>query len=90
RQGVDAAFVLNEIADGWPIEQFRAEHEAAEKEHSVFGVPTFVAGDKAVFVRVMTRPDGDARLARRTIEGILRLMVGFPELNELKHTSIPR
>ena len=29
-------------------------------DHQVFGVPTFIVGDKAAFVRVMTRPGDDA------------------------------
>ncbi|MGH9299820.1 MAG: protein-disulfide isomerase, partial [Acidimicrobiales bacterium] len=59
-------------------------------DHDVFGVPTFISGDQAVFVRLMNRPDGDAELALRTIEGVLSLMETMPELNEYKHTSIPR
>jgi hypothetical protein len=58
--------------------------------HHVFGVPTFVVGDRAVFVRVMTRPGGDASLARSTIDGILDLLEGHPELNEFKHTTVGR
>lgn len=90
REGVEADFVFREIASGWPLDTFRKEHEAAEREHSVWGVPTFILGDKAVFVRVMTRPNGDASLARRTIDRILDIVEGFPELNELKHTTIPK
>ena len=37
-------------------------------EHQVFGVPTFIIGKDAAFVRLMDRPVGDADLARRTIE----------------------
>jgi predicted DsbA family dithiol-disulfide isomerase len=89
-QGVDADAVFTEIADGWPLETFRKEHEAAASEHSVWGVPTFIAGDGAVFVRLMTRPQGDAALASKTIERVVDLVTGFPELNEFKHTSISR
>jgi hypothetical protein len=56
----------------------------------VWGVPTFVQGDEAVFVRLMTRPRGDAELARRTIDRLVELLGGFPELNEFKHTSLKR
>ena len=52
----------------------------------VFGVPTFMVGDRAVFVRLMSRPQGDAALARRTIDGVLDLFVDQPDLNEFKHT----
>ncbi|MGH9303881.1 MAG: DsbA family protein [Acidimicrobiales bacterium] len=89
-QGVDPGFVFKEIEAGWPLEQFRREHEEAESEHSVFGVPTFIVGSQAVFVRLMNRPADDTALARRMIEQVLATIAGFPELNELKHTSIPR
>ena len=88
--GVDADAVLTEVADGWPRDVFRKAHEAAVSEHKIFGVPTFVIGPDAVFVRVMTRPHGDAELARTTIEHVVRLLVGHPDLNEFKHTSISR
>jgi hypothetical protein len=38
----------------------------------------------------MTRPEGDASLARMTIEHVLELLVIHPEINEFKHTSISR
>jgi hypothetical protein len=88
--GVDADAVFAQIEDGWPLEVFRKEHEQSVAEHSVFGVPTFIAGDRAVFVRFMHRPQGDAELAKRTIERGLDLVTGFPELNEFKATTIPR
>ena len=88
--GVDAGAVLAELDDGWPLDAFRKEHEEAVDSHQVFGVPTFVAGDHAVFVRVLARPAGDASLATSTIDRVLNLVNGFPELNEFKHTSIPR
>ncbi len=88
--GLDGRAVLAAVDDGWPVDLFRKEHEAAVAEHQVFGVPTFVVGDQAAFVRLMTRPAGDGELARRTIERVLALVGGAPELNELKHTTIPR
>jgi 2-hydroxychromene-2-carboxylate isomerase len=89
-QGADAEAVFAEIADGWPLEQFRKEHEAAAGDHKVWGVPTFIKDDQSVFVRLMTRPQGDGALATKTIERVIDLVGGFPELNEFKHTSIPR
>jgi len=87
--GVDAQKVLVEIADGWPRRTFRKAHESAMSDHHVFGVPTFIRGGDAVFVRIMTRPNGDAGTSRATIERVLNLLVEHPELNEVKHTSIP-
>jgi hypothetical protein len=90
RVGVDAAGVFAELAAGWPFELFRHEHDASVHDHAVFGVPTFIIGERAVFVRLMTRPHGDKDLARSTIDRVLELLVDHPDLNEFKHTSIPR
>lgn len=88
--GVDADYVFGEIESGWPLDTFHKEHEVGVRDHAVWGVPTFVAEDQAVFVRLMTRPGEDGPLARRTIDGVLSLLTGMPELNEYKHTSIAR
>ena len=52
----------------------------------VFGVPTFIANDKAVFVRLMSRPEGDGKLAETTVERVIDIVDGFPDLNEYKFT----
>ena len=90
RAGIDADLVFTEIEDGWPIKLLRSEHETSVADHSVFGVPTFISGDQAVFVRIMTRPKGDGVLARNTIDRVLELVTGHPDINEYKHTTIPR
>ena len=36
------------------------------------------------------RPRGDAELARTTVERTLDLVTGWDDLNEFKHTSVPR
>ena len=77
----------------WPRaarDVYRKAHEAAVTAHNVFGVPTFIVGDAAAFVRIMTRPQGDASLARSTIDGVLGLFDDQPALNEFKHTNISR
>ena len=58
--GVDADAVLSEIDGGAAIATVQAAHEAAAKDHHVWGVPTFILGDQAAFVRYMDRPQGDA------------------------------
>ena len=88
--GVDADAVFAEIADGAPLDTVRKEHEAAALDHDVWGVPTFIVGDQAVFIRLTTDSAGDGELARTRIDRILELATGYPELNEFKHTSIPR
>ncbi len=89
RNDVPGLAVLDEVAGGEPLARVRAEHEAVTGSHSVWGVPTFISGERAVFVRLMDRPGGDASLATRTIERLVELL-DWPELNEFKHTSIPR
>lgn len=86
--GVDAASVLSEVDAGWPLEVLRDEHTESVDRHQVFGVPTFIIGPRAVFVRLMRRPAGDADVARRTVERIVDMIDGWPELNEFKHTSL--
>ncbi len=90
--GVDADEVFAAIEDGTALKQVRAEHEAVVASHNVWGVPTFVSGDEAVFIRIMDRaPVGtDQALSRDTIERIVNLLDSWPNLNEFKHTSIKR
>ncbi len=88
-QGVDPGLVFGEIKSGWPLDEYRKSHEAAVADNAVFGVPTFVAGGQAAFVRIMTRPAKDAGLATATIERVLELLEHHLELNEFKRTSIP-
>jgi 2-hydroxychromene-2-carboxylate isomerase len=87
--GVDANAVFDEIATGRPLQQVKEEHTAAADQHKVWGVPTFIQDGQAVFARLMNRPEGDGDLATTTIERLLDLLT-WPELNEFKHTSIPR
>lgn len=89
RQGVPSRQVFDEIKSGWPLDEYRKSHESAVADYAVFGVPTFVAGGQAAFVRIMTRPGEDAGVAIATIDRVLDLLQNHPELNEFKHTSIP-
>lgn len=90
-QGVDAEAVFAAIDSGSALKTVQAEHEAYAASHTVWGVPTFIAGDEAVFVRFMHRsPDGsDPKESIRSIERVVELL-DWPDLNEYKHTSIPR
>jgi hypothetical protein len=88
RAGADADAVLDEVDTGWPAKQIRTEHEDVVGRLDVFGVPTFVVGDTAVFVRLMARPNGDRGLAVATIERVLGLITDHPEINEFKHTRL--
>jgi DSBA-like thioredoxin domain len=88
--GVPADKVLAEVEAGGPIDVIGQSHLQAVHEWSVFGVPTFIVEGRAVFVRLMTRPGGDAAVARRTIERVLNLVEEQPELNEFKYTTLAR
>ena len=59
RAGADADAVLAEVEDGWPAKVVRDEHDRVVGQLEVFGVPTFMADGSAVFVRLMSRPEGD-------------------------------
>jgi hypothetical protein len=88
--GLDGTGIVEEALSGWPVERARSEHGEAVQRWEVFGVPTFITGEKAVFVRLMRRPEGDTKLAETTIERLIDLSEGFPDLNEYKFTKIPR
>jgi hypothetical protein len=91
-QGVGPDEVFARIDSGEALATIRDEHESVVASHHVWGVPTFIAGDQAVFVRLMDRsPVGaDAAASVRTVERTVDLVSGWTELNEFKHTSIPR
>jgi hypothetical protein len=88
--GVDGTAVLREIGAGWPLETLKEEHTDTAGRLSVFGVPTFIRGDRAVFIRLLDRPGDDATRAITSINRVLDLISEWPELNEFKYTSIPR
>ena len=73
-----------------PSRSSASEHEAIVASHDVWGVPTFIVGDRGR----LRPPDGHARrrrrVARRSVERVVDLLTGWPDLNEFKHTSIPR
>ena len=88
--GVDVDAALAAIDTGVPLKTVRTEHEAGIAEHSVWGVPTFIAGDQAAFVRLMERPGAAAVGATDSVERIVDMLTGWPDLNEFKHTALPR
>jgi 2-hydroxychromene-2-carboxylate isomerase len=90
--GVPAAEVFATIDSGDALARVKAQHEQYADSHSVWGVPTFISGDQAVFVRLMNRApvgsDPDASI--KAIDRAVDLVAGWTDLNEFKHTSIPR
>jgi len=58
------------------------------RSHEVWGVPTFIQGNAAVFVRLLEPALGNSALAIDTVNRIIDNLE-WPILNEFKHTSIP-
>jgi hypothetical protein len=81
--GIDPDAVAAEVASGRPLKVLAGEHTEGVKQWAIFGVPTFVAGAQAVFVRLMTRGEPD------DVDRVLDLLE-WPDLNEFKHTRVPR
>lgn len=80
---LDAAMIEAVVASGEPIATLAAEHTEALDRWSVFGVPTFIVGEDAVFIRLMERGNVPDLLA--CIE-----MLDRPNVNEFKHTTVRR
>ncbi|HEX2370747.1 MAG TPA: DsbA family protein [Acidimicrobiia bacterium] len=81
--GLDSAAVAEVVATGKPLDTLRNEHTYLTERWRVFGVPTFIIDDDAVFVRLMERDQVDE------LERMLGL-VSWTGLNEFKRTTIPR
>lgn len=90
--GAPAEAVFERIDSGAALAKVRDEHEGYVASHTVWGVPTFIAGDEAVFVRLMDRAPAGSEPARsiKTIDRLVDLLTGWPELNEFKHTVVRR
>jgi hypothetical protein len=81
--GLDADAVADEAWSGRPLKTLMTEHLHAADDWAVFGVPTFVEHDEAVFVRLMDRGRVD------DLERVVELL-GWTRLNEFKRTQLPR
>ncbi|HEX6313151.1 MAG TPA: DsbA family protein [Acidimicrobiia bacterium] len=81
--GLDVDAVAEEVAGGHPLKTLVKEHTEAVDRWSVFGVPTFIEGDEAAFVRFMDRNRADD--LQRALD-----LIGWSRLNEFKRTTIPR
>lgn len=81
--GLDADAVAAEVASGRPLKVLAEEHTEADRRWQVFGVPTFIVGERAAFVRLMDRGNAEE------IDKVLDLLE-WTDLNEFKHTSVPR
>jgi 2-hydroxychromene-2-carboxylate isomerase len=81
--GLDPHAVAEEVASGRPLKALEAEHTEAVDSYAVFGVPTIIEGEEAVFVRLMDR--GNVDDFAHALE-----LVPSTRLNEFKRTKIPR
>jgi 2-hydroxychromene-2-carboxylate isomerase len=86
--GINVDAVMADIASGRTLETVKDEHTRYAESHAVWGVPTFIVGSAAVFVRLLDRPKS-TQDATQTVERILA-NIGWDNLNEFKHTSVPR
>jgi hypothetical protein len=81
--GLDPDAVAEEVASGRPLKALEAEHTEAVDRYAVFGVPTVIEGDEAVFVRIMERGNVDDWAEALDL-------VASTRINEFKRTKIPR
>jgi 2-hydroxychromene-2-carboxylate isomerase len=81
--GLDADAVAAEVASGRPLAALVAEHTEAVERWGVWGVPTFIENEDAVFVRFMER--GRVDDLERTID-----LISWTRLNEFKRPRIDR
>jgi hypothetical protein len=87
--GLDPDEVEKLVTGGRPAAALAADHTWAVEEHRGFGVPTFITGGRAVFVRLMQRP-ADPQAARSTLDRLIDMVADWPDLNEFKATTVPR
>ncbi len=88
--GIDSKAVFDEVASKRPLKEFRQAHEKAVDDYDVFGVPTFIINGQAAFVRIMNRPSQDGSESIKTINKIIDLIANDSNINEIKHTTVPR
>lgn len=81
--GLDPIRIRECVATGVPAKTLGTEHSRVVEAYAVFGVPTFIQGDEAVFVRFMDRHE------MQDLERVLE-MLKWTNLNEFKRTRIDR
>ena len=81
--GADVEQVAELVASGTPLKTIAVEHTEAVERWSVFGVPTFIAGEEAVYVRFLERGRVD------DLDRVLG-MIEWTRLNEFKRTRVLR
>lgn len=69
------------------VDDFKKTVEFYKGTFDVFGVPTLVYHDKAVFVKLQRAPESETR-AETVIRQLISLVKDVPELAEFKHTKM--
>lgn len=82
-QGIEPDRLAAIVEGGGPAKTLAEEHQAAVADWDVFGVPTLIHDDQAVFVRLMQR--GAVDDLARVLD-----MLEWTDLNEFKRTVLPR
>ena len=83
RAGIDPDALAEVAHASKTLKTLGAEHTEMVDVYAVFGVPTFIEGDEAVFVRFMDRGHGP------DVERMLDLLE-WTSFNEFKRTRVPR
>lgn len=83
----DEVFEL--VDTGEFLATLRAEHETNVATHKVWGVPTIITDQRAVFLRLLDRPGDEGAVGLDRIERVVELLDGFPELHEFKQVDLP-
>ncbi len=81
--GLDVDAVAAEVATGRPLKTLATEHAEAVERWGVWGVPTFIEGNDAAFVRFMER--GRVEDLERMLE-----LLSWTSLNEFKRPAVER
>ena len=87
--GVDMAEIASDVASRRPHDVIAASHKEFDR-FEAFGVPTFVVNSDATFVRYMSEPGDNPDESVELITSLLAMMTGRADLNEFKHTQLPR
>jgi len=87
--GADVDALTAEVETGRPLKAIATDHEESVEKWGVFGVPTFISGDQAVFVRYMNR-NGRGLDPKEGVERVLDWLENWPDINEFKRPRIPR
>lgn len=83
RAGIDPDAVAAHAHHPDTLATLAREHTEMVDDYAVFGVPTFIEGDEAVFIRFMARGDVD------DLHRALALL-DWDRMNEFKRTRVPR